>query len=279
MRKETKRILCNTPYNSYQDLFGAVFSGKANIRLSNGACRRIAATKKPFLANLGLHFGVIPSAVLTIGISVYTSNYLLLLLLLLELVFPFVVYLLNNFRLKTWPIAAVVVVLDLFVIKMPVWVLITTLSWLFCSWTVSWWQKKVYILSVKYLQYDEDAFEWAFNSHNLFIEDCYGNVYNKIRQDEAEAKAHDRLLKILQIGASVENLDSAIKTFFLFYQKKGVLLDDELLDGMAFSSKQQKQEVLLTILETGMGISGIENVSNKLIEFYKAKGKSFPSDI
>ena len=72
---------------------------------------------------------------------------------------------------------------------------------------------------------------------------------------------------------------SAIKTFFLFYRRKGVLLDDELIDGMAFCSLQQKQESLLTILETGMGIHGINNVIAKLLDFYRAKGKSFPIDL
>ena len=279
MTKEIERILQNTPYNSYEDLFGAIYSGKARIGISLSACRQIATINRPFFANYGMHFGFVPSALLTIALSLSIENHMLLLLLPLEFMFSFAVYLLRIFKVKPWPIAAIILLVDLFIIKTPLYVFILTTSWLLCCLACRIWQKKSYSLSIKVMQCNTDAFEWAFNSHNLTIEDCYGNTYNKAKQDEIERTAHAKLLRILQIGADVKDIDSAIKTFFLFYRRKGVLLDDELIDGMAFCSLQQKQESLLTILETGMGIHGINNVIAKLLDFYRAKGKSFPIDL
>ena len=106
-------------------------------------------------------------------------------------------------------VALIVLIVDLFILKMPLGVFIATLSWLICSWVISWWQKKIYVLSVKILQYKEDAFEWAYNSHNLFIEDCYGNVYDKFRQAEKEKAAYQRLLNIIKIGSGSEDVDKA----------------------------------------------------------------------
>ncbi len=279
MRQEIEQILKYTPYNSYEDLFGAVYGSKATIRLSNNACRQIAQTEKPFFANFGVHFGFIPSAIITVALAVYSANYLLLLLLLAECLFSFIVYLLHNFKIKTWVIAGIIVICDLLFFEMPLSVLILSLSWLFNSWTVSWWQKKVYMASVKILQYNEEAFEWAYNSHNLLIEDCYGNIYSKLRQNELETKAYERLLRVLKIGAGVDDVDNAIKMFSAFYLKKGKDIPNELYWGVAHLSKQKKSEALLKILELGIGVSGIEDVTNRLIDFYKTKGIEFPCDI
>lgn len=279
MEQSIDRILKHTPYNSYDDLFGAVFNGKATIRLSNSACRQIAETEKPILANLGLHFGFIPSAILTIGFSIYSANYWLLLLLLLELAFPFVIYLLNGFKIKAWPIALVVLVVDLFIVKMPLGVLIAVLCWLICSWVIAWWQEKIYVLSVKLLRFKKDAFEWAYNSHNLFIEDCYGNRYDKLRQMETEKAAYQRLLNIIRIGAGAEDVDKARIKFASFYLGKGKDIPKELYLNLTQLSEEEKCERLLSILEIGIGVTGIDNVSDKLLAFYKAKGVTFLNDI
>ena len=279
MRSETERILQYTPYNSYDDLFGAVYGNKATIRLSNSACRQIASAKKPVFANLGMHFGFIPSAILTVAFAIYSGNYLLLLLLLAECVISFAIYLLLNLKIKTTLLAIIVVICDLFVVELPLSVLILAISWLFNSWNAHWWQKKVYVMSVKILQYNEDAFEWAYNSHNLLIEDCYGNLYSKIRQNEIETAAYERLLRVLKIGSGADDVDKAITTFSAFYLKKGKDIPKELYWGVAHLPQLEKCEKLLKILELGIGIEGIDNVINRLTDFYKAKGISFPNDI
>ena len=127
-------------------------------------------------------------------------------------------------------------------------------------------------MSVKILRYNEDAFVWAYNSHNLFIEDCYGNMYNKMRADQLENDSYERLLKVLQIGTGVENIDDAIQRFSTFYLNKGKDIPKELYSNVAHLPKQDKCKKLLKILELGIGTEGIENVTNKLVDFYKAKG-------
>ncbi len=279
MKKETEKILKYTPYNSYDDLFGAIYGNKANIKLSNYAYRQIAQIEKPIFANLGIHFGFIPSAIMTVVFAIYSENYLLLLLLLAECVFSFAIYLLHNFKMKTWLVSGIVIVCGLFLVKVPLSVLILALSWLFNSWVVSWWLKNVYKSSVKILQYNEEAFAWAYNSHNLLIEDCYGNIYSKLRQNELETASYERLLKVLKIGAGSDDVDSAICKFSAFYLKQGKDIPNELYWGITNHSKQKKRENLLKILELGIGIEGIDNVISRLVDFYTAKGIVFPNDI
>ena len=132
MKRETEKILQNTPFNTYDDLFLAVYNNKASIKLSNHACRQIAQTEKPVFANFGIHFGIIPSAIITIVFSIYSANYYLLFLLLLELVFPLAVYFFYNLKIKTGGIAVAIVLCDLFFIKLPPFVLIAALSWIMC---------------------------------------------------------------------------------------------------------------------------------------------------
>jgi len=279
MGKETEKILQSTPFNTYSDLFSAVFNNKASIRLSNGACRQIAEIQKPILANFGVHFGFIPSAVITVAFAIASTNYYLLLLLFLELVFPFAIYFLNNLKIKTGFIAVVLVLCDLFFFELPLFILIAALSWMISSWLVNWWVKKIYTLSVRILQYNEDAFEWAYNSHNLFIEDCYGNIYSKLKQTQSETEAYTRLLKILKIAVGTEDIDDVITVFSDFYLKKGIAIPSELYQDVAHCSKQKKHENLLKILELGTGVTGIENVTRRLIDFYTANGIVFPADI
>lgn len=274
-----EKILQYIPFNTYDDLFSAIFNNKASIKLSNNACRQIVATEKPVLANFGIYYGIIPSAILTIALSMYFFKISLLLLIVLEIIFPIAIYFLNNLKIKTWPFAIVVVVIDLFFVELPSFVLVLSLSWLVCSWVINWWQKKVYILSVKILKYNKDAFEWAYNSCNLLIEDCYGNIYDKLGQNQIENDLYDRLLKILKIGAGVDNIDKAIVKFSSFYLKKGKEIPNELYWGVEHLSKQEKCENLLKILEIGTGDKGIENISQKLLVFYKSKGVIFPNDI
>lgn len=277
MKQEIETILQSTPFNSYEDLFIAVYNKKATIKLSNSACRQIAQTEKPIFSNLGMYFGFIASAIMTVALSVYSTNYLLLLLLFAEFVFPLAVYLLNNLKIKTGFIAGIIVVCDLFFFKMPLPILILSWCWLFCSWSVIWWQKRVYTMSVKILKYNEDAFVWAFTSHNLLIEDCYGNVYSMLQYVQKMGE-YEKLLKVLKIGAGVQNVDDAIMVFSSFYLKKGFYIPAELYCDLDNMPETKKHESLLKILELGTQVTGVDNVTKKLIEFYKAHGITFPND-
>lgn len=272
-------ILKHTPYNSYDDLFGAVYSNKAKIKLSNNACREIAKIEKPVFSNLGLYLGIIPAAITTIGISLYTSKYLLLLLLILDLFLPLVIYLFSNLNIKINWLAYVLLICDLFVFRLPLAFPIISASWVMCSWMVKIWGQITYKTSIKILQYNTDAFLWAFNSHNLLIEDSYGNVYSKTSLNNCEQSQYKKLLKLLKFTTNVRNVDEAIDKFSSFYISKGI---DIPLDFYYYDnniSEEKKLEKLLKILEYGTGVTGIENVKEKFINFYKEKGQYIPEDI
>lgn len=280
MKTEIDNILRYTPFNTYDDLFGAVYSNKAKLKLSNTACREIARTEKPFFANLGLYLGIIPSAIITIGISLYTSNYFLLLLLLLDLFLPLIIYFFNNLNIKTNWLAYVLLICDLFVFKLPIVIPIISVSWLFCSWIIKIWERHIYKASVNILQYDTKAFLWAFNSCNLLIEDSYGNAYSKNTiKNNHKLNQYEKLLKLFKSTANIRDIDEAIKRFSSFYINNGIDIPLELYYFDNSISEEQKCENLLKILEIGMGVTGIENVKNKLIDFYKSKGCVIPDDV
>lgn len=279
MKYETERILQTTPFNTYFDLFQAVFSGKASIQLSNSACRQICKIKKPFLSGWGMFLGLIPSAMLTVAFSVHSKSYFLLLLILLECFFPFFVYLLNCLKIKTQPIAIAIVLFDLFLGKLPLFFLISALCWLLCLWTISWWQKKIYVVSIQILQHDEEAFVWAYNSSNLFISDCYGNTYSKLQEKAPVLSEYERLMKILKIAYGVHNIDQAISECSSFYLKKGVDIPASLYQNISHLSEQQKHENLLRIFEIATGSAGINKVTAQLLAYCQSKGISFPSDV
>ncbi|MBQ8255166.1 MAG: hypothetical protein IJY94_06665 [Clostridia bacterium] len=279
MNTEIEKILKHTPYNSYEDLYSAVFSNRARIGLSNGACRQIAGTRRPFFAGWGVHIGFIPSAILTVCLSIHSKNYLLLLLLLLELIFPMAVYLLKNLRIKTWYIPVIILFVNSLIYKLPLAINILAISWLLNCLIVSWWQKKLYVMSVKLLQYDKDTFVRAYYSSNLLITDCCGNTYDFLRQKEIEKRSEERLLEVLKIGSGIEDVREAISEFTHFYNEKGKHIPSDLYIGVWNLPEKDQIDKLVAILELGTGASGIDEVTNKLIEFYKSKGISIPKDL
>ncbi len=105
------------------------------------------------------------------------------------------------------------------------------------------------------------------------------NTYSTIQRTQSETEANERLLKILKIGAGAEDVDNAITMFSAFYLRKGVEIPNELYLGVSLLTTQEKCANLLNILELGTGVTGIENVTRRLMDFYKAKGIAFPDDV
>lgn len=182
MFSDTKKILKDTPYNTYEDLFSAVYNNKARIHLSNLACREISRTEKPIFSAWGLYLGIIPSSIITILLSIGYQNYYLLLLLLLEFIFPITIYFLKNLMIKIGWFTLAFFLFDLLILKVPF--PITTTCWLICYWIAKKWGQSIYKTSIRILRDDESLFVWAFESHNLQIEDLYGNIYSKSNQRE-----------------------------------------------------------------------------------------------
>lgn len=278
MNAEVNRIIKAMSFNSYDALFHDVSVNKAKILLSNGACRQIAQIKKPVYANLGLFLGVIPSAIITIILSIHAAEYLLLLLILLEVTFPHLTYLTKGFKLKTDWIAVVLILCGVLIDEFPLFLTIISASWLLCSLFVSWWGNALYKIAIEVLKHNTDAFEWAFNSHNMLIIDSYGNKYNKLNL-RIDHDPYDKLLRIIEIGMGEKDINTTITKFYNFYTQKGIELPIELSFISDTLTEKQKRENLLKILEIGIGVSGIDQVQNSLLRFYQSNGISFPDDI
>jgi len=83
----------------------------------------------------------------------------------------------------------------------------------------------------------------------------------------------EKLLNVIQDGAGVEGIENAINMFADFYIKKGYEIPAELYSDIENLSIQEKCEKLLKILEIGLGVTGIDKVTDKLTKFYIANGK------
>ena len=176
---DLKNILKEINYKKYEDLFKDYAEQKVTIGLSNNACRLITQTEKPVFAVFGVFIGIIPSIIITIYFAITSSKYLLLLLILLELILPFQCYTLDNFKIKTRYIAYILLIIDFFITKLPNPITIIYLSIICCSLGIEIWKDSLFNSSIKIMKERSDAFVWAYNSHNLYIEDNKGNHYTK----------------------------------------------------------------------------------------------------
>lgn len=180
---ETEMILKNTRFNSYEELFYEVYCNKTVIKLTTKACLKISSNMDPVISNMGSHFGFIPSAILIIGYAIYSTNYLLLLLLPIAFIFPYIIFILKKFNARKSSIVGCVLycTLALFFFCRPISFILLS-SWIFSYWSVNWWQKKTYKMSIKLLQHYETLFVWAYNSCNLLIDDNGTKYIKPIRE-------------------------------------------------------------------------------------------------
>lgn len=178
MNIELETILEDTPYNSYEDLFTAIYSNKAKIFISNRALRDIAYSERPFTVSYGNYFGIIPSIVLTVIVAIDQQNLFLLLLILLELILPFTIAFLNAFKIKSIWVAICIIIIDLFFFELPIAIPLLAACWVINAWLLKKVERSLYKTSVRLLQNDIDSFVDAYYSSELTIEDCYGNRYS-----------------------------------------------------------------------------------------------------
>lgn len=95
------------------------------------------------------------------------------------------------------------------------------------------------------------------------------------KKKEKNNTDYQKLLNLLIACTDVKDLDDAIKTFAEFYTNKGTTISKKLtqIEGL---SKEEKYKKLLKIIETGIGEKGLENVYEKLFDFY-IKKNVFPT--
>ncbi len=178
MNTDLETILEDTPYNSYEDLFTAIYSNKAKIFISSRALRDISYLERPFTVSYGNYFGIIPSIVLTVIATIVHQNLFLLLLILLELIFPFIIIFLNAFKIKSTWLAIALIIIDLFFFELPIAIPLLAACWVINAWLLKRVENSLYRTSVRLLRNDVDSFVDAYYSSELTIEDCYGNRYS-----------------------------------------------------------------------------------------------------
>lgn len=258
---EIKKILDTTPFNSYDDLFSAINSGKASIKLSNSACRQISQIEKPLYSNLGLFLGFIPSIFFTIWYSVNTGNFWTLFLILLELLLPYIVYLCLGFNLKVHYLSYIVFLANFF-IKVPVFLNLLAFILLFSYWGVTFWEKSLYVRAIKILRYKQDAFLWGYSSNNLAIADCFGNLYYKAKLHNSNdttstVDSKDVIYELMNKSGMSEQICTDIYTILTYYTENQKDIAENHIQTKLIPHLKEEMDITNVGLAFGMLIDDI----------------------
>src|SRR5574344_1541226 len=131
-------ILKNTPFNSYSDLFNAVKSGKANIKMLRTDCSEIARIKHPYFSTLGIFIGFLVTLISLIFFAIILNNYWLLLLIPVNFILSFFI----NYMPKLQYLSLVFLFLALFIFQFPNFVWITFIDIITMNFFYNiWWNR------------------------------------------------------------------------------------------------------------------------------------------
>ena len=152
------KILKNTPYNTYNDLFNAIYNGKATIKILRGDASQIASVKHPYSV-LSLYLGFLTTTLMIIYFSVISSSYWLLLLVPVNLILQNIIAYIPKLKI----IAFSMLMIDLFIIKLYNWIAIECLAVLLISFFYNVWWNKTYKYAIKEMSLNKEAFLWSWN--------------------------------------------------------------------------------------------------------------------
>lgn len=169
-------ILNSLPFNTYNDLFNAIQNQKATIKIMRSDCTQIAGIRHPLFSNLGIHIGFAFMLVLLIFLSITFNNYWLLIWIPINFILTYIITYIPLLTKISWT----VLLLDLFIIKLPFFIFISSLNIIIISSLYNIWWNKVYKQAITELKYNQEAFLWSWNRCGLAIEDCFGNTYSKL---------------------------------------------------------------------------------------------------
>ena len=261
-----KDILNNLPFNSYGDLFFAIKEGKATIKLLRSDCSQIASIKHPYFATLGLYIGFLVTMIFLVFLSFKINNYWLLLLVPINFILSSIISHIPKLKVVAWGI----LLLDLFVLRLQNFVLITCLDIICIQFFYDIWWNIVYKQAIVELQDNEEAFLWSWNRCGLSIEDCYGNVYskfNEIIKNENNATLHKyvELSKIVMKKLNTESVDEAIEVTYSFYKEQGIDVDKVEID------ENNKFTTLSKLVMLGLDTEDIDEAIKETKEFYDSQ--------
>ena len=267
-----EEILSKLPFNSYRDIFNSIHNRKANIKILRSDCTQIAGLKHPYFSTLGMYIGFIITSIILILLSININNFWLLLYIPLNFILSLFVAYIPKVKSICWGI----LIVDLFLIKLPNFVLIFCLDYIAVSFFYDIWWNIVYKQAIKELEYNEEVFLWSWNRCGLAIEDCYGNTYSKLNISKNEkVKLNDfiidnnkciELSNIIMKGLNESSIDNALLTTYQFYEEQGIDLSTINI------KDDNKYRILSLITMMGLGTNDIDEAIKQTTIFYKEQG-------
>ena len=271
---EINNIFSKLPFNSYEDLFTAIRNNKANFKFNQSTCSQLASVKHQLFGNLGNLIGFVITTILLIIYSIYFNFYWDLLLIPFNLVLSYLIVYLPKLKKIAW----IIIIIDLFLIKLNSFFFILALDIILLYFFYNIWWKKICKYSFEELEYNKEAFLWAWNRNGLAIEDSYGNTYFKYKLDnmndnvmtENNLDSFSQILELLKTNLEVSSIEDIIYKKYTFYKEQGIDIPKNLslIDNI---SQTEKENNLIKILELGLGIDGVDNILVTLQNFYNKK--------
>lgn len=168
-------ILSKLPFNTYSDLFNAIINGKATLKIMRSDCSQIASIKHPYCATL-MYVGFLMSTILIIFLAFYFKYYGILCFIPVNFFLASLIVFLPILKVIAW----IVLLFDLFIVKLPYFIFVESISIIIIAFFYNIWWNKIYKYAIYELQFNKEAFLWSWNRNGLAIEDCYGNTYSKL---------------------------------------------------------------------------------------------------
>lgn len=169
-------IINNTPFNSYEDLFNAIYNKKATLKLLRSDCSQIASIKHPY-STLLMYLGFLITTIIIILCSIKFHNYWLFLFIPINFFLQsFIIYV-----PKLSSLSFIALLIDLFLFKLPNFITIEFLCVFLISIFYHLWWNKIYKYAISELRFNKEAFFWSWQRYGLSIEDSFGNTYDKFK--------------------------------------------------------------------------------------------------
>lgn len=262
-----EEILSKLPFNSYLDLFNAIKSKKATIKIKRNDCMQIAGLKHPYFSALGMYAGFLITTIILILLSFKINNFWLLLYVPINFILSFLIVYMRKIKNICW----IALIIDLFFIRFPNFILILCLDIIAISFFYDIWWNIIYKQAIKELEYNQEAFLWSWNRLGLAIEDCYGNTYSKFNNNpnnnynklKLDKNKCEELSNIIIKGLNVSTIDEALSISYEFYKEQGINVESIDLNS------NDKYQTLSLLAMLGTGSNDIEDTIKKTKSFYE----------
>lgn len=207
--------------------------------------------------------GFLITIIFLIFFSIKISNYWLLLLIPVNFILSMIIAYIRKLKILAW----CVLIIDLFIFKLPVFIFIICLDIICIQVFDNIWWNRIYKQAIIELEHNEEAFLWSWHRCGLSIEDCYGNVYSKFNEIVKNEKnitldKYVELSNIVMKGLNVENIDEAIEKTYGFYKEQGIDVERVEIDN------QNKFKTLSELVMLGLDTNSIDEAIQQTKEFY-----------